>query len=131
MNLLLKVIAGVLISVVLYHLIPIERKELSLLLTIASSCMVCSTALSYLKPVISFLKDLQEIGKLNSGMFEILIKSVGVGLVAEISTLICKDFGNGALGKSVQFLATTVILSLSLPIFNELLQLIKNILILS
>lgn len=131
MNLLLRVIAGVLISVVLYHLIPNERKELSLLLTIASSCMVCVTALSYLKPVMTFLNDLQNIGKLNSGMFEILIKSVGVGLVAEITTLICKDFGNGALGKSVQFLAITVTLSLSLPIFNELLELIRNILILS
>ena len=131
MDILFKAIAGVLISIVLYHLIPSDRKELSLMLSIVASCMVCITAMAYLKPVLAFLQDLQEIGNLNSQMMSILTKSVGIGLVAEITTLLCKDFGNGALGKSVQFLTATVTLWIALPVFNELISLIQNILILS
>ena len=131
MDLLFKAIAGVLISVVLYHLIPSNRKELSLMLSIAASCMVCIAAMSYMKPILAFLQDLQEIGNLNSQMMSILTKSVGVGFVTEITVLICKDFGNGALGKSVQFLAITATLWIALPVFEELMSLIQNILILS
>ena len=131
MELLFKAVAGTLITVVLYHAIPCERKELSLLLSILVSCMVSITAFSFLQPVIDFLDHLQEIGKLNKDMMAILTKAVGVGLVTEITTLICKDFGNGALGKAIQFLSVTATLWLALPIFHEVLNLFEAILAVS
>lgn len=127
MELLFKAVAGVLITVVLYHAIPSERKELSLLLSISVSCMVSIAAFSFLRPVLDFLEHLQEIGKLNTDMMAILTKAVGIGLVTEITALICKDFGNGALGKAIQFLSVTASLWLALPIFNELLDLFESI----
>lgn len=128
MDVLLKAIAGVLISVILYHTIPAERKELSLLLCITACCLVCISALSYLQPVIDFLEHLQTVGTLDTQMLEILLRTVGIGLLSEITTLICKDFGNGTLGKSIQFLATAVTLWLALPVFYELLELIESVL---
>ena len=128
MELLFKAVAGVLIAVVLYYTIPGERKELSLLLSISVSCMVSITAFSFLRPVVEFLEHLQKVGKLDNDMFVILTKAVGIGLVCEITTLICKDFGNGALGKAVHFLSVSATLWLALPIFQELLNLFETIL---
>lgn len=128
MELLFKASAGVLITVVLYHTIPSERKELALLLSVAVSCMVCIVAFSFLKPVVSFIEDLQNVAKLDSEMLGILMKAVGIALVTEVTALICKDFGNGALGKTVQFLAIAGTLWLALPIFQELLNLFESIL---
>ena len=129
MDTLFKAIAGVLISVILYHTIPKERRELSMLLSIAVSCMVSIAAFTFLKPVMEFLEQLQGIADLNSEMIEILIKAVGISLVTEITGLICKDFNNGALGKAIHFLAVSVTLWLALPVFEELVELLGTILL--
>lgn len=126
MNILFKVIACVLMTVVLGNTIPKDRKELSLLLSIAVCCMVSITALSYLKPVFSFIDEIQLIAQLNTDSLAILMKVVGISVTVEITSLICKDIGNDAVGKSLQFLATAMILCFALPLFEELLILIEK-----
>ena len=125
----MKAVACTLIAVVLCNAIPSERKELAVLLSVAACCLVGISAFVYLQPVISFFQRLQQIGKLNNQMVEILLKAVGIGIVTEIASLICKDVGNGALGKAVQLLSTAAILWLTIPLFEELLVLIEEVLV--
>ena len=61
------------------------------------------------------------------GMLRILLKVVGIGLVGEIANLICCDTGNAALGKMLQILSTAVILRLSVPLLEQLLGLLEQI----
>ena len=49
-------------------------------------------------------------------------------MIAEIAALLCSDAGNTSLGKTLNILSGAVILWLSLPIFNKLLELLENIL---
>ena len=42
--------------------------------------------------------------------------------------MICEDSGNGALGKALQFLASAVILYLSLPLLSKLLDIVEGML---
>lgn len=124
----MKAVASALIAVVLCNTIPSERKELTVLLSVAVCCLVGIAAFTYLQPVIAFLKRLQLIGNLNNQMVAILLKVVGIGIVTEIASLICKDVGNGALGKGVQLLSTAAILWSTIPLFEELLALIEEVL---
>ena len=109
------------------HIIK-QQKDYAVILTMAASCMVLLTAIEYLNPVFQFFKELESLANVDSDILKILLKSVGVGLLSEIAGLICNDSGNGALGKSVQFFASCMILWMSLPLFTDLLELIKNIL---
>lgn len=120
--------AAVLVAVVLGLTLNKHGKETNILLTIGVCCMVACGAMWYLKPVISFLRQLQDIGQLDNEMLQILLKSVGIGLVGEIAALICTDAGNGALGKTVQLLTSSTILWLSLPLLTALLELVQEIL---
>ena len=61
-------------------------------------------------------------------MVEILMKSTGIGIITEIANLVCKDAGNESMGKSMQLLGTAVILYLSLPLFQTLIELLQKIL---
>lgn len=128
MSILLKAVVGVLITIILCYTIPGDRKDLSLLLCIVVACMVITSALSFLEPVLDFCLELQDLANLNTELMEILLAVVGIGLIAEITELICKDFGNGALGKAIQFLSVSVTLWFALPIFHELLRLIESVL---
>ena len=128
MNVFLKVIAGVLIALILGIVLEKPGKDLALLLVLVACTMVLIAAINYLQPVMEFIQRLQSIGKLDPKILEILTKVVGIGLIAEITALICTDAGNGALGKTLQILAAAVILWLSIPILNQLLSLIETIL---
>ena len=128
MDIFLKASAGILITVVLCLALSKQGKDISLLLTIAVCCMVVTAAITYLQPIIDFFQKLNSISQLDSSIVNILLKAVGIGLLAEITGLICKDAGSAALGKTIQILATAVILWLSLPLFNELIELIDGIL---
>ena len=68
------------------------------------------------------------MGNLDGDMVTVVMKSVGVGIIGEICTLICKDAGNESLGKALQFLSAAVVLWISIPVFEKLLTLLDNIL---
>lgn len=128
MTLYLQICGGIFLSVILFVTLKVSGKDLSVALTVAVCCMVSLTALYYLKPIIAFVKTLESIGGLNRDMVTILLKATGIGIVSEISNLVCKDAGNESMGKSMQLLGTAVILYLSMPLFSELLELMQKIL---
>ena len=100
---------------------------MALLLSIAVCCMVVVAGFAYLTPVVDFIRQLHTSSGTNSEFLRILLKSVGIGIVAEIAGLICTDAGNAALGKTIQILAAAAILWLSLPLMNALLELVRKI----
>ena len=128
MELFLKASGGILVGVILWLCLHKHGKDISLLLTVAICCMVMLAAVTYLRPVLDFFHKLQSIGNLNSEFVEIVLKIVGIGLLTELCSMICKDAGNEAMGKTLQILSTGVILWLSLPVFEKLLSLIETIL---
>ncbi len=125
----LKASGGILIALVFYLILAKQSKDISLLLTVVVCTMVIFAALKYLEPIVNLIEDLRILGNLDNKMLEILMKSVGIALIAEIVGHICSDTGNSAMGKSVQILATGVILWFSVPLFSELLKLMEEILV--
>lgn len=129
MNTFLKALAGALIALVLYLILTKQNKDISVLLTVIVCCMIAAAALRYLEPVFAFFDKLETIGKLDSDMLQALFKAVGIGMLAEITGLICTDAGNAALGKTIQILAACTILWLSVPLFTGLIELVEEILV--
>lgn len=123
-----KASAAVLLTVVLVLALGKREKDISVLLTMAVCCMVTAVAMSYLEPVLDLLWEVEAMANVQDGMMEILMKTVGIGLVVEIAGMICSDAGNSSLGKTIHMLGTVVILSLSIPLFRGFLTLIQEIL---
>lgn len=128
MALFWKTAAGILIAVVLVLAVGKQEKDLSLMLTMVVCVMTAITAFSFLEPVLDFLYRLEQLGDLQAGVLEALLKIVGIGLVSEIAGMICQDSGNSSLARGMQLLGSAVMLSLSLPVLETLLDLIQTIL---
>lgn len=128
MDIFIKSTIGTLIAVILYLILGKQGKDISTLLTVAVCCMLVSAAIECLKPVIDFVERLSVISNLDSQMLQVVLRSVGIGLLAEITSLIYSDAGNAAMGKALQFLAGGVVLWLSLPILTQLIDLIEDVL---
>ena len=128
MDIFLKIIAGILISAVLCLILSKTGTEISLLLCISVCSMVMIAAFSYWSPVLEFAQKLIGIGKLNSNLMQILFKAAGIGLLSQITCVICEDIGNKSLSKVLQLTASTLILSISIPALESLLVLIEAVL---
>ena len=128
MDIFLKTAAAVLVTVILYLTISKQNKDISMMIAITGCCLVVLAAITYLKPVIEFINRLKSMIGIETELVNLILKAVGIGMIAEITSLICADSGNASLGKSLQILASAVILWISLPIFDQLLELLNHIL---
>lgn len=127
MELFLKACAAAVLCVILILAYGSQSRDLSVVLLIAACCMTALVALQYLKPVIDFARQLEQVGNIDGSIVKILLKCVGIGLIAEISALICADAGSSSLGKGIQLLGSAVILWLSLPLFTMLLDMLQRL----
>lgn len=117
-----------LLTVILCLTISGQARATAAVLVMGAGALVLILGLGYLRSVLDFLEELQTLAGLNGQMVLILLKCCGISLVGEITGLICADSGNGSLGKALQILGCCVILWLSLPVFQELIKLIRKIL---
>lgn len=128
MELFLKTAAGCMLSLILILMLGKQERDLAAMLSIAVCCMIALTALTTLAPVMDFLRRLETEGNFGPFGLDSIVKMVGIGLVSELVATLCQDAGNASLGKQVQLLAGIVILKLSLPLLETLLELIENLL---
>lgn len=128
MNTFFKITAGVLVSALLSLVISKQCKDFSVLLVLSACCMTVVMAMQYMEPIIALMQNLSDLANLDTGLLKILLKSAGIGILAEIVSLICVDSGNATLGKTLQISATVTILYLSVPLFTKLIELIEDIL---
>ena len=124
----IKAVAVALIAAVIGLVLAKQNKDTALLLTIMACGLILIATMGYLRTITDFLATLEALIGLEGDHFRILLKIVGIGLLSEVASMICSDAGNGSLGKSLQILATVLILCLSIPLLQQLLELIRGIL---
>ena len=120
--------AGVMAAIIMWIILSKQGKEYALLLSICACTLILLVMFRFLEPVIDLLMQLQNLGNLQPEWLEIMLKAVGIGLIAEMGALICNDAGNAALGKTLQILGVVAVLWLSIPLMNSLIYLLEQIL---
>ena len=128
MGIFLKACGASLIAVILVLLVGKNSKDIALVLTVLVCCMVALTSMEYIRPVLDFLSEIENLGGLDHNMIRILLKVAGIGLITEISSLVCADSGSASLGKTVKLLGSSVMIWLSLPLYTMLIELLQRIL---
>lgn len=128
MEVYFKTIGGALIALILCMTLSGTEKNYAILLGILTCCMILGVVMVFLEPIITFLMSLEAMISLDLELLEILLKAVGIGMIGELAAMICTDCGNNAIGKSLQLLTTLLILWLSMPLLQTLIDIIRQIL---
>lgn len=116
------------VAVVLSLVLKQGNQSIGALLSLMTCVMVIIFALRQLKPLVDFFGTLDRMVDLDAGLVKTLFKAVGISVIAEMAELICTDSGNSAMGKALQYLASVIILCLTIPIMTAFLELIEEIL---
>lgn len=121
-----KTTALVLLTVILSLSLDKTERDISAVMGIIALCIAACAAVTILNPVLNYLVELQRLFHLPDDLISILLKAVGIALVAELSASICADAGNASLGKMLQILGGAAVLTLSVPMFRTLMTIIKE-----
>lgn len=125
---MLKVTAGVLVAAMLTIILQGQGKGYVTLLIVAVVAMGACIAFSYIKPIIAFLDRLQDVSSLKNESLTILLKAVGIGLLNEFCGAICADTGNTSLAKMLNLVSAVAIMWISLPVLEQIMELITDVL---
>ncbi len=128
MELFLKCAALALTIVIIYPVVAYKDKAFATLASIAVCCVILLLAAEYLEPLLDFFADLQQQTGVDRNLFTILMKIVGLGLIAEIAVLVCTDSGNGAMAKAIATMSSITVLWISIPLLEGFLDLIGELL---
>ncbi len=125
---IIKIIGIALTGLLAASLIKNVRNEFSIYIVICVIVIIFFLIADKLVSVFAFLQSIY--GQITYGktFFPILIKILAIAYMADFTSQLCKDAGEGAIGNKVEFAGKVIIFYLSLPIFISVLDLINAIL---
>lgn len=113
-------ICGVLFSVLLK-----ERNQTSgVCVALATTLIIAGYIIVELRSVASSFSKLLEYGKISAENYKSLIKVIGVAYFTEIGSGICKDAGESAIAAKVDIAGRICILTFTLPVISQLMDVI-------
>ena len=104
------------------------KKDISAVLIATGCCGIAYLAIYTLSDVITFLWEISTFLNTQSTFVGTTLRIAGVALVTEITALFSMDAGCSSLEKVMQFLGNATILSQALPMFENLIEIVQEIL---
>lgn len=121
-------IVGIAITTTIFLIILRQKKPvLALLLSLAFSTIIFILMMDKLGSIISVMKELSRRAGINYFFLDTVLKILGIAYLGEFAAIICKDAGESAVAKKVEFAAKIIIAILTLPIMVAILESLMNI----
>ena len=103
------------------------RPEYAMLAGILTGLILLAAAVLESSSVIGYIQDMTDSTGF-SLYSSVILKSLGIGILAQTTADICRDSGETAIASKVEFAAKIIILLLAIPILKTLLELIADFL---
>ena len=124
----IKIIGIALIALVIIILIKQYKPEFAIYISLLTGVLILIFVMDKLTGIINLLQTMTSKVSINSTFLVILIKITGIAFLSEFAVSICKDSGEGALASKIEIGSKIIIISMSIPIISNLLEIILKIL---
>ncbi len=115
------------ITIILAAIIKEYRPEFTALIIVMSGIIFFTYICSGVINIFDYFRDLCNYVGIDIVYIEVMFKIIGISYMSEFVSSLCKDAGQSSVAVKVDIVGKLVVLSVSLPIFKELLNLIVNI----
>ena len=101
------------------------KDEYSLFIRIAITIVITITVLALIQPILSYIDGITNNLIIYKYM-PILFKALGITFAVQLTSDCCVDAGEGALAERVNLFGKLQIITISLPLFSNLISLVNN-----
>ena len=116
---------GIIITIVII-LLRHENKELAIVLSLMSGIFIFALTVLELNNVLIEIKSITQNFHINPIYPTILFKIIGIAYICEFASQICIDAGEKSIADKIEVGGKILIMSASIPILNDLLEIILN-----
>lgn len=127
MIIIFKIIGLALVIVVAVMLVKQTKPELAVLVGVAGSIIFFFYIIDLLEQAFDVFNYILDNTGLNSELFVVLLKIIGVGYLTEFSANLCSDSGNSVVASKILLAGKLVIFILAIPIIKSLIDIIVSI----
>lgn len=124
---MIKIIIFALCCAFLIVILKNVNSEFYNLAIICSGIILLLTAVDYLSETVLFIQKIKNLSNINNGILKIIFKIVGIGYLTEFASSTLIDFGLDSMSKKIIFVGKIIILTVSIPLFNSLLELLNQL----
>lgn len=125
---IIKIIGVAFITAIAAILLKSTKPELSFAVTVTGIIVILLFILDALQGTLSIFTAIAQLTGVENGLIKILLKIVGVGYLTEFGAGILQDFGSNSIADKVVLGGKIIIILLSVPVLESLLQLLRGFL---
>lgn len=127
LEILLKIIGIGFLTTIACLILKPSKPDLALVVGVAGSVCVFLYIIDLLEQVLGLFSYIMELTHLDSKLFTLLIKIVGVGYITEFSANLCADSGSSAMASKIMLAGKIVIFVMAIPIITSLVELLVGL----
>ena len=114
-------------AVLFAALVQKTNKEYALLISLGTAAVLLLFLLERAGPVLQQVEDLAASGPLEGEAVGLMLRAVGITVVGQVVTRLCKDAGESALAYTVELAARAAVLAAALPALGRFLEYLGEI----
>ncbi len=123
-----KIAAIGIIAALLIVFLRESKPEIALIVSLAAGALILIFVVDYLVQAFQVFEILMEKSGIDKDLIGAIIKIVGIGYITEFAANICLDSNNKAIADKIQFGGKVLILVISLPLLNAMIDIILSLL---
>ena len=128
MDSIYKIIGIALITSIATLIVKPIRPDFAVFLSIVGGIIILFLLIDYMANVFDVFNEIFHITNINSSIYGIIFKIIGVGYLVEFTASICSDAGNHSLSDKVLLGGKIIILVMALPIITSILEIVMDLL---
>jgi len=122
-----KLVAVALVGAVCCVMIKEQRREIGLALSMAVGILLLAMSLSGMETALESVRTLGELAGLSSSVLLPIVKTVGIGILTNISAELCRDAGERSLAAMVEVGGSVAALLVALPLLSTVVMVITGL----
>lgn len=122
-----KIVGFAIFAVVMIIVIKEQKPEMAIILAIATGIGLMFFAISKMSNIVDILNLLISKSGINSKFLEIILKVTAIAYIIEFGKNICIDAGQSAVATKLEMAGKVIIITLSLPLINSLLDVLTGL----
>lgn len=124
----IKIIGIGIISLILIIITKQYKPEFAIYISLIAGILILTLIIDKLTNIFQLLQSISSKASINNNFLEILLKITGIAFLTEFAVSICKDSGESAIASKIEIGSKIIIISISIPIISNLLEIVIDIL---
>lgn len=97
-------------------------RQLALAISLTGAAVILGLALGALEDVVAMAEDLREMAGLSPAVVAPVLKTVGIAVLTQIASQVCRDAGEGGIAAAAETAGTALALCAALPLLRAVLD---------